>query len=308
MLASCTDAQVGGAYVRQQAGLILKTIVSRRAEFLRLQPPVLSYIVSQLMRASSIGDPEFAVRKTVANVLASVMYSQKKPDAFTAWPQMLPMLVGMMTSGSASGAQSSANGSGVALVEGATHAISLLCEDCGQRMLAVEQGSPFNAIVPALIPLSGHSGSARIRLYALESLSHIIPLGTAAVDMSMEAILQCLSARTNDSEPRVRVAVCRALSMLVQVRLEFIVGMLGPIMAFFLHATQNDTSEDVAKEACNFWKMYCDYCLQAKDALKPVLPQLIPALLARMVYDEDELCLARGSRGRGQLEREGQRS
>ena len=138
VLASCTDAQVGGAYVRQQAGLILKTIVSRRAEFLRLQPPVLSYIVSQLMRASSIGDPEFAVRKTVANVLASVMYSQKKPDAFTAWPQMLPMLVGMMTSGSASGAQSSANGSGVALVEGATHAISLLCEDCGQRMLAVE--------------------------------------------------------------------------------------------------------------------------------------------------------------------------
>ena len=53
VLASCTDAQVGGTYVRQQAGLILKTIIVRRADFLRLQPPVLSYVVSQLMLASS---------------------------------------------------------------------------------------------------------------------------------------------------------------------------------------------------------------------------------------------------------------
>jgi transportin-1 len=274
--------------VRQQAGLILKTIVAKRADFQRLQPPVLSYVVSQLMRASSIGDPVFAVRKTVANVLASVMHSQRTPDAFTAWPQMLPTLVAMMSAAATGGANSSP------LVEGATHCISLLCEDCGQRMLAIDGGSPFNAIVPALVPLSGHPGSARVRLYALESLSHIIPLGTAAIDISMEAVLQCLSARTNDPEPRVRVAVCRALSMLVQVRLEFIVGMLGPIMAFFLHATQHDASEDVAKEACNFWKMYCDYCLQAKDALKPVLPQLVPALLGRMVYDADELATLEG--------------
>ena len=281
VLASCTDAQVGGTYVRQQAGLILKTIIVRRADFLRLEPPVLSYIVSQLMLASSIGDPEFAVRKTVANVLANVMYYQKKPDSFEAWPQILPTIVNMVNSGNG------AEGANAPLVEGATHALSLLCEDCGTRMVRLET-SPFDSIVPAMVPLSSHA-SSRVRLYSLEALSHIIPLGTAAIDISMEAVLQCLSARTNDPEPRVRVAVCRALAMLVQVRLEFIVGMLAPIMAFFLHATQNDASEDVAKEACNFWKMFCDYCLQAKDALKPVMPQLIPALLSRMVYDEEEL-------------------
>ena len=143
-----------------------------------------------------------------------------------------------------------------------------------RRALLVIVGEPlhcrhFNVLVPLLVQRTGH-GDAGIRKRSLDCLVNIIPLGCAAIDEHMQTLLNALSARTSDDDPTVRVAVCQALTEIVEQHLVNIVPMLGPIFQFFLHATQNDPNEDVALQACTFWQMFCDNCGDAKDELKMV--------------------------------------
>ena len=278
VLSQCTAQQVGGNYVRFQAGVILKTIVSRpNSGWSQLNPNIRNYVVAQIMTPSAIGDATFNVRKTIANVLANIVSKQKQPPALQTWPSLLPTLVAMMT-------QSANN---LPLLDGSTQCLSLLCEDCGWEILRHDD-KPFNTMVPFLIQLTTHNDQG-IRQRSLECLVNIIPLGCAAIDLHMQTLLTALSARTTDPDPIVRVAVCQALTEIVEQHLVNIVPMLGSIFQFFLHATMNDPDETVALQACTFWQMYCDNCGECRDALKTVLPQLVPALLNRMVYSEEEL-------------------
>ena len=260
VLSNCTAEQVGGDYVRFQAGVVLKTIVSRSEAWRSLDPNIRNYVVAQLLTPRVIGDAAFNVRKTVANVLANIVLRQRKPPALQVWPTLLSTLIVMMTQ--------SATENSVPLLDGSTHCLSLLCEDCGHELLHHDD-KPFNVLVPLLVQLTGH-GDAGIRKRSLDCLVNIIPLGCAAIDEHMQSLLNALSARTSDDDPTVRVAVCQALTEIVQQHLVNIVPMLEPIFQFFLHATQNDPNEDVALQACTFWQMFCDNCGDAKDALKMV--------------------------------------
>ena len=270
ILSKCTAQQVGGAFVRFQAGVILKTIVSRSdGGWNKLNGSVRNYVISQIMTPSAIGDSEFNVRKTIANVLANIVSKQKQPPALTAWPHLVPTLVAMLTQ----------SGNNIPLLDGSTQCLSLLCEDYGWEILRADD-KPFNVMVPFLIQLTNHNDQG-IRQRSLECLVNIIPLGCPAIDEHMQALLNALSARTTDPDPIIRVAVCQALTEIVEQQLVNIVPMLGPIFQFFLHATLNDPDENVALQACAFWQMYCDNCGTAKDALRALLPQLVPALLNR---------------------------
>ena len=277
ILSNCTAEQVGGDYVRFQAGVVLKTIVSRGNNWNQLNPQIRNYVVSQIMTPSAIGDSVFNVRKTVANVLANIVSKQRQPPALQTWPTLIPTLVNMM-------AQSAQN---IPLLDGSTQCLSLLCEDCGYDIMTNDD-KPFNTMVPMLIQLSAHNDQG-IRQRSLECLVNIIPLGCAAIDEHRSTLLTALSARTTDPDPIVRVSVCQALTEIVQQNLVNIVPMLGPIFQFFLNATLNDPDENVALQACTFWQMFCDNCGQAKDALRDILPQLVPALLGRMMYSDEEL-------------------
>lgn len=277
ILSNCTADQVGGDYVRFQAGVILKTIVSRGSGWSQLNPNIRNYVISQIMTPRAIGDTVFNVRKTVANVLANIVSKQKTPPALQTWPTLIPTLVQMMTQ----------SGENLPLLDGSTQCLSLLCEDCGWDIMRHDD-KPFNVMVPLLIQLTGHQDQG-IRQRSLECLVNIIPLGCAAIHEHMTTLLNALSARTTDPDPIVRVNVCQALTEIVEQNLVNIVPMLGPIFQFFLHATMNDPDESVALQACTFWQMFCDNCGDARDALKDILPQLVPALLSRMTYSEEEL-------------------
>ena len=223
-------------------------------------PNIRNYVVAQLLTPRVIGDAAFNVRKTVANVLANIVSRQRKPPALQVWPTLLSTLIVMMTQ--------SATENSVSLLDGSMHCLSLLCEDCGHELLHHDD-KPFNVLVPLLVQLTGH-GDAGIRKRSLDFLVNIIPLGCVAIDENVHSLLNALSARMSDDDPTVRVAVCQALTEIVQQHLVNIVPMLGPIFQFFLHATQNDPNEDVALQACTFWQMFCDNCGDAKDALKMV--------------------------------------
>ncbi len=261
--------------MRFQAGLILKTIVSSGV-FNRLELPMRSYVVAQCTNQVVVGDPDHNVRKTVANVLANIFRRQdgSSQSPQDIWPQVIPTLASWL------------NQSNLALLDGSIHCLGLICEDCGAQLQA-RLDKPLDSIVPSLIRIAGHS-EARLRRRALEALVSIIPLGSAAVDMNLQPLLAALSALTHDPDPTVRKCVCQALNELTEQRLEVIVETLQPILQFFLHAT-GDSDTSVALEACNFWSNFCINCSEATDALKEILDKLVPALMLRMVYSEDDL-------------------
>ena len=227
----------------------------------RLDPNICKYVIDQLLTPRVIGDAAFNVRKTVVKILAKIVLRMGSYELRSC----SSTLVGMMTQ--------SATENSVSLLDGSMHCLSLLCEDCGHELLHYDD-NPFNVSVPLvsvplLVQLTGH-GDAGIRKRSLDFLVNIIPLGCVAIDEHMQSLLNALSARMSDDDPTVRVAVCQALTEIVQQHLHNIVPMLGPIFQFFLHATQNDPNEDVVLQACTFWQTFCDNCGDDRDTLKPV--------------------------------------
>ncbi|XP_035846568.1 transportin-1-like isoform X3 [Helianthus annuus] len=49
----------------------------------------------------------------------------------------------------------------------------------------------------------------------------------------------------------------------------------------------NDPDEEVSLEACEFWSVFCEAPLPP-DNLRPFLPRLIPVLLSKMAYADDD--------------------
>eukprot|EP00505_MAST-04D_sp_SCG-Rhode-Island_P006623 Stramenopile-MAST_4_protein_6623 len=63
---------------------------------------------------------------------------------------------------------------------------------------------------------------------------------------------------------------------------------MGQIMEFMLLAMEDD-SDVVAMEACKFWSVYCEYGDEAYGLLREFLPRVIPLLMSKMVYSDEEL-------------------
>ena len=81
----------------------------------------------------------------------------------------------------------------------------------------------------------------------------------------------------SDDDIEVRKNVCRAIVMLLEVRLDRLVPQMNNIIDYMLQRTQ-DADEGVSLEACEFWLSLADEPV-CKEALEPHLPKLIPVLV-----------------------------
>jgi transportin-1 len=80
--------------------------------------------------------------------------------------------------------------------------------------------------------------------------------------------------------------VCRAISLIVNEKPDALLPHMHSICQFMLRA-QADEDEAVAIEAGEFWPTCC--YSDAKSTVQALLPELIPILLSRMRYSEEEL-------------------
>lgn len=114
-----------------------------------------------------------------------------------------------------------------------------------------------------------------------------------------------------DDEAEVRKNVCRAIVMLLEVRMDRLLPHLHDIIEvskliliffkcnlkkkiyiffqYMLLRTQ-DPDENVALEACEFWLSIADQQI-CKEALLPYLPRLVPILVNGMKYSEIDIIL-----------------
>ncbi|CAB1344321.1 unnamed protein product [Coregonus sp. 'balchen'] len=95
-----------------------------------------------------------------------------------------------------------------------------------------------------------------------------------------------------DEDCEVRKNVCRALVMLLEVRIDRLIPHMHSIIQYMLQRTQ-DPDENVSLEACEFWLTLAEQPV-CKEALSGHLVQLIPILVNGMKYSEIDIILLKG--------------
>lgn len=109
---------------------------------------------------------------------------------------------------------------------------------------------------------------------------------------NIDSFLENLFRLANDTDCDVRKHVCRALVMLVEVRIERLIPHMQQIIEYML-LTSQDADDAVALEACEFWLMIADQPI-CRDVLQPYLDKLLPVLCKNMKYSEMDIILLHG--------------
>uniref|UniRef100_A0A8D3BSF6 Transportin 1 n=1 Tax=Scophthalmus maximus TaxID=52904 RepID=A0A8D3BSF6_SCOMX len=130
------------------------------------------------------------------------------------------------------------------------------------------------------------------RSHAIACVNQFIISRTQALMLHIDSFIENLFALATDEEPEVRKNVCRALVMLLEVRLDRLLPHMHNIIEYMLLRTQ-DQDENVALEACEFWLTLAEQPV-CKEVLSGHLSQLTPVLVNGMKYSEIDIILLKG--------------
>ncbi|MBN3293886.1 TNPO2 protein, partial [Polypterus senegalus] len=192
------------------------------------------------------------------------------------WPDLLPKLCGLLDSEDYN------------TCEGAFGALQKICEDSAEILDSDILDRPLNIMIPKFLQFFKHS-SPKIRSHAVACVNQFIISRTQALMLHIDSFIENLFALAGDEEPEVRKNVCRALVMLLEVRMDRLLPHMHHIIEYMLQRTQ-DQDENVALEACEFWLTLAEQPV-CKDVLCGHLPKLIPVLVNGMKYSEIDIIL-----------------
>ncbi|CAF97100.1 unnamed protein product [Tetraodon nigroviridis] len=170
------------------------------------------------------------------------------------WPELLPKLCSLLDSEDYN------------TCEGAFGALQKICEDSAEILDSDILDRPLNIMIPKFLQFFKHT-SPKISFHNLFALAA-------------------------DEEPEVRKNVCRALVMLLEVRMDRLLPHMHNIVEYMLQRTQ-DQDENVALEACEFWLTLAEQPV-CKEVLCGHLSHLTPVLVNGMKYSEIDIILLKG--------------
>ena len=277
----------------QMAGLVLKNAL--------LRPPIQqpsqlaltldANIANQMKETllfglSTMNHPE--LRNVISTIIATTSVS---PDGLqpymhiSQWPNLMPTLLHHLQP-----TQTNNNA-----LFGTLSTIKKMMEDG-----PTEIPSTFlDGLVPPLMHIF-KSPTEQAKVAALQSLASMLSAGIIpnSLVVHFADYLAGLSQLAADPSPHVRKWVCRSINTLLDRHTQYIAPQLPSICQFMLQSTmrpaeQNDDTEAVAMEACEFWLVFAtldeaNLTSAMMDTVEQLLPQLIPILLNNMVYSADE--------------------
>ncbi|XP_049816138.1 transportin-1 isoform X2 [Schistocerca nitens] len=256
---------------RSLSGLILKNNV--KAHYHKFLPEVTEFIKQECL--SAVGDPSPLIRATVGILITTIA----SKGELTAWPDLLPALCQMLDS------------SDYNVCEGAFGALQKICEDSSELLDSDALNRPLNVLIPKFLQFFRHS-SPKIRSHAIACVNQFIINRTQALMIHIDSFLENLFHLASDDDPEVRKNVCRALVMLLEVRMDRLIPNMHNIIEYMLLRTQ-DPDEGVALEACEFWLSLAEQPV-CKEALSPHLTRLVPVLVRGMKYSDIDIILLKG--------------
>uniref|UniRef100_A0A8C5FD70 Transportin 1 n=1 Tax=Gadus morhua TaxID=8049 RepID=A0A8C5FD70_GADMO len=241
---------------RSLSGLILKNNV--KAHYQSFPNGVSDFIKNECLQ--NIGDSSPLIRATVGILITTIASKGELQN----WPQLLPKLCLLLDSEDYN------------TCEGAFGALQKICEDSAEILDSDVLDRPLNVMIPKF----------------LQFFKHVSPKIRWASFFTDFPISDNLFALATDEEPEVRKNVCRALVMLLEVRMDRLLPHMHSIIQYMLQRTQ-DQDENVALEACEFWLTLAEQPV-CKEVLAGHLHLLTPVLVNGMKYSEIDIILLKG--------------
>ncbi|XP_071849376.1 transportin-1-like [Apostichopus japonicus] len=256
---------------RSLSGLILKNNV--KAHFHNFPPEVTNFIKMECLQ--NVGDPSALIRATIGILITTIA----SKGELTNWPELLPSLCQLLDS------------SDYNTCEGAFGALQKICEDSADFLDSEVLNRPLNVLIPKFLNYFKHH-SPKIRSHAIACVNQFIISKTQALMLHIDPFLENLFALASDEDSEVRKNVCRALVMLLEVRVDRLLPHMQNIIEYILLRTQ-DPDESVALEACEFWLTLAEQQI-CREVLGAHLERLIPVLVHGMKYSEIDIILLKG--------------
>ncbi|PVU89870.1 hypothetical protein BB559_004888 [Furculomyces boomerangus] len=256
------------AEIRAVAGLLLKNKISQ--DFSSLRPEDLIYLKTQAL--ASMGDSDSLVRHTLGTVIATLVIM----DGISKWPEALSQLFIALDSPK------------FEIAEGAWDTLSKICEDSRTNLDdPLSNGQrPLEIMIPKFLQFFS-SEYPIFRVHAIRALTTFVQLQSETVHPFLNVYITELFKRANDDDLEVRKSVCRAIVALLDTHIDKLIPEIDNVVAYMLFSTQ---SEDLglATEACEFWLSFCESEAYVGH-LKPHLKDILPVLLSRTPYSEEDL-------------------
>lgn len=261
----------GGSDVRAAAGLNLKNSVLKEPH--KDRPYVLDNIMNGLLVQDTMA------RNTTGTVITSLfsLYGLEK------WPQALLHLLTLVETPEV----------GQLAKEAAMGALSKICEDSAYLLNKEFNGQrPLNVMVPKFIKIAMlPEATSYMKAEAVRCVNQFVPLKTQLFLVHIDDFLQVLFQLALDNDSRVRKNVCSAFLLIMENRPDKLVPHMDGVVEYGLHSMQ-DSDEDVAMEACEFLLALAELPGKGhKQLFRPKLQKVLPVLLEKMVYSEEEIFL-----------------
>ena len=151
----------------------------------------------------AIGDKSQLIRATIGILITTIA---SRTD-LSNWSELLPRLCQMLDSDN------------LDIVEGSFGALQKICEDSAEVLDADTNNTPLNFMIPKFLQFFKHS-SPKIRSHAIACVNQFIMCRSQILMTHVDPFVENLFHLASDDNPEVRKNVCRALCMLLEVRMD----------------------------------------------------------------------------------------
>ncbi|KAJ1565247.1 hypothetical protein HK096_003826, partial [Nowakowskiella sp. JEL0078] len=260
-------------YIREIAGTQLRNLIKRhfaKSEF-HMSAEHLQY--AKLCGFHALRDSNKKIRESAGNVLAAFAASQD------ADRQVLQKILEL------------SNSPATDIAESAMKSLYEFCDE-GHVNLCNQSNFPVLDVLLVELFLRIDHSSSKVRMYAIRSINPFIFNQPEPLMDRLDLFIEKLSQFSQDSDSNVRKVICEALVLVLDTGAQRMAPQLNPIVEYILKA-MNDEDEDVALEACEFWSVFADREENA-TLLRPYLKFVVPILLEKMIYSEEEISILDG--------------
>ncbi|RMZ76318.1 hypothetical protein DV738_g4996, partial [Chaetothyriales sp. CBS 135597] len=221
-------------------------------------------------------EPNAQLRAFAGTIITEIV----QQGGLLSWPEVLQDLITLVANGPGNVSDDTQ--------EGAMSALAKVCED-NKRLLDKEyQGQkPMSVIVPQLLDFATHP-NPKIRVFALGTLKAFIPLKSKVLLDRLGFYMQKTFDRASDPDVQVRRVVCQSIVQLVESKPEVLPPHMEGLVQYILAQQQQSGNPDLALDAAEFWLSVGEQD-ELKGLMGPYLNQIIPVLLAGIVYGEEDV-------------------
>ncbi|KAJ3359218.1 Transportin-1 [Allomyces javanicus] len=252
--------------LRCTAGYALKAYLLVRAH--TMHPALLADVQARVLATLDDTDPAVT---NVAGTLIALLVSRAKVER---WPAALARLVDLL-----------ADPTHAAFLP-ALKAVDKVCEDDADDLLHSPL-RPLAALLPRLVALVAHPDPPVVATTAIHSVTELLHAHTPDVDACIPTFVPLVLTRAMDPHPALRRAVCACIVKLLEFRADALAPVIHDVVQYMLLCSR-DADDALALEACECWIVLAEHA-SSHALLAGALPALVPVLLDRMVYSEDEL-------------------